>query len=62
MNRPVELLVEQIKQQLSDFIPCGSQDMEKSNWVPSMGAKSDVLTRAISEYVLLCLHHKEEKF
>ncbi|MEN3261037.1 recombination-associated protein RdgC [Sodalis endosymbiont of Spalangia cameroni] len=62
LNRPIELSVEQIEQQLSAFAftPCGSQDMAKSGWVPPMGAKSDVLTHAIPGHVLLCLR-KEEK-
>ncbi|WP_074013856.1 recombination-associated protein RdgC [Candidatus Sodalis sp. SoCistrobi] len=62
LNRPIELSVEQIEQQLSAFAftPCGSQDMAKSGWVPPMGAKSDALTHAIPGHVLLCLR-KEEK-
>ncbi len=62
LNRDIELSAEEMEKQLAGaaFIPCGSQDMAKSGWVSPLGDKSDALTHAINDQIMICVR-KEEK-
>ncbi|HEY0209954.1 recombination-associated protein RdgC [Acerihabitans sp.] len=62
LNRDVTLSAEEMEKQLaaSSFTPCGSQDMAKSGWVSPLGDKSDALTHAVNDQIIICVR-KEEK-
>ncbi|WP_413722239.1 recombination-associated protein RdgC [Sodalis sp. RH23] len=62
LNRDITLSAQEMEKQLaaSSFTPCGSQDMAKSGWVSPLGDKSDALTHAVNDQILICVR-KEEK-
>ncbi|NDL64961.1 recombination-associated protein RdgC [Acerihabitans arboris] len=62
LNRDITLSAEEMERQLagSSFTPCASQDMAKSGWVSPLGDKSDALTHAVNDQILICVR-KEEK-
>ena len=61
-TQPVELDAQTLGQQLAEsaFVPCGSQDMERSGWVPPLGRHGSELVHATNGYLMLCARRQEK--
>jgi recombination associated protein RdgC len=61
-TKPFELDAETLGQQLAEaaFVPCGSQDMERSGWVPPLGRHGSELVHATNGYLMLCTRRQEK--
>jgi len=55
-TKPFELDAQTLGQQLEEnsFVPCGSQDTNRSGWVPPLGRHGSEFVHATSGYLMIC--------
>ncbi len=61
-TKPYELTLETLNQQLTEqaFVPCGSQDLNRSGWVPPLGRHGNEFVHATNGYLMICLKRQDK--
>ena len=61
-TKPVELTHEQLNDLLSQqaFVPCGSQDLNRSGWAPPLGRHGSEFVHSASGYMMVCLKRQDK--
>ncbi len=61
-SKPFELNAETLGQQLEQhsFVPCGSQDLTRSGWVPPLGRHGSEFVQATNGYLMVCSRRQEK--
>jgi recombination associated protein RdgC len=61
-TKPFELDASTLGQQLEEkaFVPCGSQDMTRSGWVPPLGRHGSEFVHSTNGYLMLCLKRQDK--
>jgi len=56
LTKPFDLTPEALDEQLSehDFVPCGSQDLTRSGWVPPLGRHGTELVHVTNSCLMIC--------
>lgn len=61
-TKPCELTTEILNEALaeSSFVPCGSQDLTRSGWVPPLGRHGSELVHATNGYLMVCSKRQDK--
>lgn len=61
-TKPCELTAETLNEQLAEhsFVPCGSQDLNRSGWVPPLGRHGSEFVHATNGYLMVCLKRQDK--
>lgn len=61
-TKPCELTAESLNETLQqhEFVPCGSQDLTRSGWVPPLGRHGQEFVHATNGYLMICLKRQDK--
>ncbi len=61
-SKPFELNSEALNEQLGShsFVPCGSQDLTRSGWVPPLGRHGSELVHVTNGYLMVCCKRQDK--
>lgn len=61
-SKPFELDPEALNEQLAQhsFVPCGSQDLTRSGWVPPLGRHGSELVHVTNGYMMICSRRQDK--
>lgn len=61
-TKPFELSAETLNEQLTEFtfVPCGSQDLSRTGWVPPLGRHGSELVHVTNGYMMVCLKRQDK--
>ncbi len=61
-TKPCELTAQSVNELLEQhgFVPCGSQDLTRSGWVPPLGRHGEEFVHAANGYLMVCLKRQEK--
>ena len=61
-SKPFDLDASTLGQQLEQqaFVPCGSQDMTRSGWVPPLGRHGSEFVHATNGYLMICAKRQDK--
>ena len=61
-TKPCELRAEALHDMLAEhaFVPCGSQDLNRSGWVPPLGRHGSEFVHATAGYLMICLKRQDK--
>lgn len=61
-TKPCELTADLLNEALaeSSFVPCGSQDLTRSGWVPPLGRHGNELVHATGGYLMFCSKRQDK--
>ena len=61
-TKPFELTPEALSEQLAEhsFVPCGSQDLTRSGWVPPLGRHGTELVHVTNGYLMVCVKRQDK--
>ncbi|MCP3689452.1 MAG: recombination-associated protein RdgC [Gammaproteobacteria bacterium] len=59
---PCELNADDLNEQLAEqaFVPCGSQDLNRSGWAPPLGRHGSEFVHASNAYMMICLKRQDK--
>ncbi len=61
-SKPLEFTAEQLNEQLAEnvFVPCGSQDLNRTGWAPPLGRHGTEFVHAANGYLMICLKRQDK--
>lgn len=61
-TKPFEFTAETLHEQLADhvFVPCASQDLNRTGWTPPLGRHGSEFVHAVNGYLMICLKRQDK--
>lgn len=61
-TKPCDFTAQTLNDLLTEhgFVPCGSQDLNRSGWVPPLGRHGSELVHAVNGYLMICLKRQQK--